>query len=592
MEIFRTLHHINGEGRACVGKGNRCIMAHAERWLFSILFSIAFVFSVVFFGAYLHHIKIYGESEGKINFPIFKSLYSNVYGRAIGSQHVTLFGETSVLQTTTPGGSSYMPMAPLPLSFDDASFADRRNFTYYLCHDPGYAASLPMPDRARLLRLCNIERSKQVALYRNNPVSITFSAAWNPFFMVMVVLFLYASWLLLLWDCSDYTEGIMGYFNNYKIGIYAFWQLWILVVVLFSAIFQVDNAVIPRNNIVFALVLIAATIVQQIITMRRCSKEQIQGEGAMFDGINLIACIRNMDTIFTDHEARKGWMYATESYANYRVINVILSSQIFLFPTLILSLYAIALNHAVEWSFQAAFVRSVLLIMGLLLLNYRRINPIRTHYKMQEEIAMVVKSNARFGIMPTRLGPNPSAPSFDDLDGNPPKATLLDDEKSSSQVQETSSFTINYSMDTILVFVVFLLLWINQIVYDVILLKPAESTKFLAWAGYFLNFPIVASILLVNYFTTTHNRWVVLLNAFIFSFAILISSAIVFFDVVTGLDKTHCTFNQPQNFFCGNAANHNLNLPAYLNPVAINTTSFAEVYSGMASSLTFLIASS
>lgn len=144
-------------------------------------------------------------------------------------------------------------------------------------------------------------------------------------------------------------------------------------------------------------------------------------------------------------------------------------------------------------------------------------------------------------------------------------------------------------MDTILVFVVFLLLWINQIVYDAILLKPAESTKFLAWAGYFLNFPIVASILLVNYFTTTHNRWVVYLNAVILSFAILMSSAIVFFDVFLGLNKTHCTFNQPQNFFCGNAANHNLNFPDYLNPVAIQATTFANVYSGMSSSLTFAI---
>ena len=33
----------------------------------------------------------------------------------------------------------------------------------------------------------------------------------------------------------------------------------------------------------------------------------------------------------------------------------------------------------------------------------------------------------------------------------------------------------------ILVFAVFLLLWINQIFYDVILLNPAESTKLLAW---------------------------------------------------------------------------------------------------------------
>ena len=576
-------------------------MTQVERGLFSVLFFVAFSLSLMFLISYFQHVRIYGENEGKISFPIFKSLYSNVYGRAIGSQHVTLFGETSVLQTTTPGGMSYMPMAPLPLSFDEATFADRRNYTYYLCQDATYGADLTLPERARQHRLCNIERSKQVALYRNNPVSITFSAAWNPFFMVMVVLFLYASWMLLLWDCSYYNEAngsnfVFKIFGSYKIWIYSAWQLLILVVVLFSAIFQVDNAVIPRNNVIFALVLIAATIVQQIITMRRCSKDQMKGEGGMFEGINLLGCIR-FTRNFIANEVN---MQSTESYENYRAINVILSSQILLFPTLILSLYAIALNHAVEWSFQAAFVRSVLLIMGLLLLNYRRINPIRTHYKVQKEVAMGEKQDARFGFMRTRFGL--TGPG-DYQDGNPEKATMVDDEKQSdgnpNPMQQTSytpevpeslpTFTINYSMDTILVFFVFLLLWINQIVYDVILLKPAESTKFFAWVGYFLHFPSVALILLGNYFTTTHHNWVVYYNAIILSFVIFVCSIIIFFDVFLGLDKTHCTFHQPHKFFCGNAANHNLNFPAYLNPVAIQATTFANVYSGMSNSLTFAI---
>ena len=575
-------------------------MAQTERGLFMSLFLLAFCCSILFFGAYIRHIQVYGENEGKISFPIFKSLYSNVYGRAIGSQHVTLFGETSVLQTTTPGGMSYMPMAPLPLSFDEPTFADRRNYTYYLCQDATYAADLSLPDRARQHRLCNIERSKQVALYRNNPVSITFSAAWNPFFMVMVVLFMYASWLLLLWDCSLYNEvngsnAFFKFIGSNKIWIYSFWHILILIVVLFSAIFQVDNAVIPRNNVIFALVLIAATIVQQIITMRRCNKEQMKGEGGLFDGINLIACIRMIQNFIppqSDTENEK--MQSHETYENYRVINVILSSQIFLFPTLILSLYAIALNHAVEWSFQAAFVRSVLLIMGLLLLNYRRINPIRTHYRVQKEVNMVAKQDARFGFMRTQFG---LISSVVNQDGNPDKAILVDDEKESDgnpglipgPANRLYTFTINYSMDTILVFTVFLLLWINQIIYDVVLLKPAESTKFLTWFAYFLNFPFVASILLCNYFTTTNYRWVVYFNAIVFAFAILVGSVIVFSDVFMGLNKTHCTFNQPQKFFCGNAANHNLNFPAYLNPVPIHATTFADVYSGMSSSLTFAI---
>ncbi|EKX36196.1 hypothetical protein GUITHDRAFT_146002 [Guillardia theta CCMP2712] len=136
---------------------------------FIIQFSLAFSFLVIF----SVHVIEFGYNSGSMRFPIFKSLYTNVYGQPIGSQRVTLFGETSVLKTTVGGTSSYMPVAPLPLSFDSPSFAGQRPYTYYYCNDTAFTSTIAANDWNRQMSLCHIERSKQVAMYKNDPVSLT-----------------------------------------------------------------------------------------------------------------------------------------------------------------------------------------------------------------------------------------------------------------------------------------------------------------------------------------------------------------------------------------------------------------------------------
>lgn len=570
-----------------------------DDYVFMVSFFVQAGLAIVFLVTFFVHVSEFGYNSSTMGFPIFKSLYTNVYGQPIGSQHVTLFGETSVLKTTMGGTSIYMPMAPLPLSFDSPSFAGQRSYTYYYCNDTAFTSTIPSGDWNRQMSLCHIERSKQVAMYQNDPVSLTFSSAWNSLFMSMVVLWLYASWALLLWNWGEKHA-------TWKWIVYSLWQVFIFVTVLISAIFQVDNTVIPRNNIIYSLLLITLTMVQQFIIMfRSCRihkrRDDVTDFGDILGAINIVGCIRNLKSfLYVNPDQRKDlslkWYNENESYRNYRIVNVILSSQIFLFPTLVLCLYTIAVNKAVEWSIQAAWVRFVIIIFGLMMLNYRKINPITIGYfkaitKLWAEGTRVKEENARANaaaVNPVPVEPVDTMASarariiFPELGG--PLDAL-------GKIPESM---FGYSMwrfkDTSIVVGAFFLVWVNLVIYDDHLLRSVwnnPDTSLSAWSGFICFVLGVALVAFGNMVLTTRNKFVVFYNCAVFLFITIILSVVII-DLVVGVyARTYCTFAGSHKFFCGNAPMMNLNSEPYLGAIKVEGTDFASVYSAIQPTLTF-----
>eukprot|EP00960_Hanusia_phi_P001840 52657-Hanusia_phi.AAC.7 len=352
----------------------------------NVVFMIAFLlmasFSLIFWITFIVHASRAGKPF--VTMPVFKSRYTSVYGDPVGNDHVSLFGATDLVVS---GTGSFMPMAPIPVSFDDGLSTIDTNLTYYRCMDASYQSMLPLADRSRLIALCEKERSKQVAMYRNDPTSISFGSAWNPLFMSMVCLWLYASWGLLLWSWG-------GRARSFKWIVYVTWQVVIFGTVLISAILQVDRTVIPRNNIIYSLVLVFFTVGQQLITIYRACRRGRQVPGAadslqnLFESIDLVDCIDDQKSIVSGED--------NGEYQNYRVVNVVLNSQILLFPTMVLSLYTIGLHTSLEWVIQPIWVRMVLFIACLILVHYRKINPL-------------VVEHVKWASM---VSPAPSAPSY------------------------------------------------------------------------------------------------------------------------------------------------------------------------------------
>ena len=228
----------------------------ATNIVFLVSFGFLFVISLVYLGTFLDYLNKVGNGNARV-FPSIKSLYSTTYGQGLDSQHVGLFGLTSILKSSS---GDFMPVAALPLSFDQNGGRFEKNLTYFHCLDSYYLDAFPEADRERMKQICIVERPKQVAMYMNDARSLTFSSSWNPLFMVLVVLFLYSSWFLLLLQLPE------GWFSSAKPWVYGAWQGVLFVIIIVAGIVQVEGTVIPRNNVLFALVLLGFTLAQQVYT--------------------------------------------------------------------------------------------------------------------------------------------------------------------------------------------------------------------------------------------------------------------------------------------------------------------------------------
>ncbi|EKX43227.1 hypothetical protein GUITHDRAFT_140552 [Guillardia theta CCMP2712] len=228
------------------------------------------------------------------------------------------------------------------------------------------------------------------------------------------------------------------------------------------------------------------------------------------------------------------------------------AGKVFLLPTLVISLYAIALNSEPcggVTTFQASWVRcgTVLAgsVMGIImrLLNYRKINPISFHYAGVMQQAQVradlVMASGRFGQDGRR------ARRFGLMSGN----------------------------DTILMLSAVLILYANILVYDTQLLSslwsnPISSTP--AWSAFLcfiLSIPLLA---LGNYVMRTEHKFVIYYNVALLLVNIFILSV--------------------ELMQCGNAGMNNLNSAGYFDLLPIQSSNFTLVYSAIQPALTFVAA--
>ena len=498
----------------------------ATNIVFLVSFGFLFVISLVYLGTFLDYLNKVGNGNARV-FPSIKSLYSTTYGQGLDSQHVGLFGLTSILKSSS---GDFMPVAALPLSFDQTGGRFEKNLTYFHCLDSYYLDAFPEADRERMKQICIVERPKQVAMYMNDARSLTFSSSWNPLFMVLVVLFLYSSWFLLLLQLPE------GWFSSAKPWVYGAWQGVLFVIIIVAGIVQVEGTVIPRNNVLFALVLLGFTLAQQVYTIKSSST----GDWSY----DLLVNFKNQKRSI---EFDKDGSAKTHPYGRFRLMNTIVGMNILLFPTFVLCLYSLSVNNISEWMFQSVFVRYVLVVVALLLLNYRKISPIY------------------FDIYP-------------------------ENEDTKSALRRFYS-SINWvASDYSILFIGTAILLISTLFFDMYMFDGFWKngvTDWISTMSYSLIVALFAAILLFSMFLG-NSRLEAQLVAGSFAFFVGFLS-IVLYAVLRGtFDDYYCSMKRSSTFYCGNAdATKNLNSNAYTYPLKITHGNFDDVFTAISGSLTF-----
>lgn len=494
-------------------------------FLLGALLSLVYLFTFV---AYIAK----GGTETKNVFPLYHSVYMGTYGDPIDSQHVSLFGQTNILRQSN---GDYMPVAALPLSFDNTGDRFEKNLTYFRCSDPYYLKDVNADDRLRLQRICDVQRIKQVAFYTVDSRSLSFSSSWNSFFMLFVVIWLYTSWFLLLSILPEYFAG-------WKSPLYVVWQVVLFVVILFSGVLRIDGDIIPRNNIFFSLVLLSLTCAQQMFAV-----EMKKGWDWNLD---IFATILRWSTRnFYTGEVRN------MDVAMHRLSRVLLEMNIFLFPTLILCLYGLTVNNLSEWVFQAMFVRSVLIVVGALLLNHRKLAPIK--------------------IMQAVLDENEDASTVR-------RPTLKEYVDRKFVMQDM------YLLALPVFALIFETLWF-QFDYVYGLSQNAGMIGFIF--TYLILILTFGFLFLFGVLNVGGARWQSTALFAFFALLVITACTTCYFFFMIVFNSYYCSVNDPHKYFCGNAnVAHNLNQFAYTKPVRISKTTLSDVLQEINSTLTFAIA--
>lgn len=496
---------------------------------FRIAFIVNFVLSILFMALFLVNCSKSDSGDGVVSAystPIMKSQYETTYGEGIDSSHVTLFGMTNILRQAN--SKDYMPLAPLPLSFYDTGAPT--DMTYASCLTFDYSIYATNLEKTRYKNLCVTEKVKQVAFYTNDARSLTFSSAWNPLFMGMVVFWLYTSWFLLLSTVGTNYQTI-------KFTIYIIWQLFISGVVVISAILQVNNSVVPRNNVLFAVVVILITVGQQLYTLWKCycCVDKTKKVG-VFD---LCSCIRNS---YHTHPFNPDDNY---SYVNYKINEILLNMNVILFPTLVACMYALSNSYPSEWSFQATFVRVVVTFAGLMLVHHRKINPIYIKLRNVEKYT-----------------------------GN-----------------YVNGFIQSLSTDSIIVLVALLLLSISELYITYTRFEGSMSgglTNMQSLVTFIVLIIVIISELLSSYIGKTDHKTQVYFRHYVLYLSQLLFGILILYSVGMRLNEFYCTTHLYGNHFCGNTqAAKNLNLESRLSPVMVSSSDFATVYAALEPSLTY-----
>lgn len=504
-------------------------------YIVGFLFLVLAVTGLVFLFTFLNYLGNVNAGTAKV-FPSAKSMYTIPYGQALDSQHVGLFGLTGILKGSN---GDYMPVAALPLSFDDTKERFEKNLTYYKCLDPYFVAEFPVADRERMKQICMVERVKQVAFYMNDERSLTFSSAWNPFFMLMVVVWLYASWFLLF---TTLPEGMLG---SAKVWVYGVWQILMFVIVAISGVLQIDGTVIPRNNVLFSLFLIGFTVAQQLYVVKSSS----DGGDWSFDLFENFA--KNQRAVNVNAQME---MTDVAAYGRFRTMNTIIEMNVLLLPTFILSMYAISVNNVSEWMFQAVFVRYVLVVFSILLINYRKISPL--YFEIFKDASTDENTMKRVG-------------------------------------KEIGKYTGMYTSDVSLLVVSTLLLFVSSLTVDWWMFDGFQKNAITGWTNSLVYWLVVVlflfalvEIAFMNNSGFTRNTMLMVLGVFL-----VILSYVAYGVLRGGYNKYFCSMDSPHAFYCGHpTATRNLNTPAYTYPVKITKTTFDEVYAEISGGLTFALA--
>jgi len=498
--------------------------------VFLVSFLLLFVTSMVYMGAYLDYLRKVGTGKALLT-PSIKSLYTTTYGQSLDSQHVGLFGLTSILKSTS---GDFMPVAALPLSFDQTGGRFDKNLTYFHCLDPFYLDDFPAADQERMKQICMVERPKQVAFYMNDARSLTFSSSWNPMFMTMIVLFLYTSWFLLLSQFPDFVAYL-------KPWVYAVWQGVVFVLIVVSGIIQVEGTVIPRNNVLFALVLLGFTMAQQVYTIKSSSFSQ--GEWSY-------------DLLLNFHEQKRALDYKDDDQANprpygrFRLMNSLIGMNVLLLPTFVLCLYSLSVNNVSEWMLQSVFVRYVLIVVAVLLLNYRKINPIY------------------FQIYP-------------------------DNEDTTKTLRKYYSSGLDWIMsDYNLLFIGTAILLITTLFFDMYMFDGFWKngiTGAFSMTIYALIVILFVLILFSLMFMGNTKLDAGVVAGAVTVFVVLLSYMV--FSVLVGTyNEYYCSTQRSSSFYCGNAVTtKNLNRDAYTFPLKITHGTFDGVFDEISGSLTFAL---
>eukprot|EP00960_Hanusia_phi_P073415 768010-Hanusia_phi.AAC.1 len=349
--------------------------------------------------------------------------------------------------------------------------------------------------------------------------------------------------------------------------VYVFWQMIIFGVVLFSAPMQVDNAVIPRNNVIYSLVLILLTVAQQILTMYRCSQERAAQDNSeqkepkldvmptmqmLYEAINLTGCVSELSKSLIPQGD-------TAAFQNYKLVQIVLNSQVLLFPTLVLTLYTLALHNSLEWVIQSVWVRMVLFVACLILVHYRKINPLNLKYDQ-----------------------------LLDRDKQGPFGKVRD-------YKENNRYTGmvgRISNDSFLVIVGMLLVYGQMIVADVFLLRHTWADPYSSVASLSSFICLLAGVgllMLVNVFFKKDNVLLLYGNVLLFNGMVALLSIVVIYLIVNKYSNFYCSFGSTSKYFCGNAANHNLNVEEYTDPIKITGTTMSAVYTALQGSLTYAV---
>lgn len=329
---------------------------------YRVWFTVSFVIHLII-TVILSIFVLIGMARNKGAFPILRTSFTSKYGDLPDTIHPTLYGFTTILADRDLG---FRPVPSVPVSFQDLPSTDTtRKDSYYRCVDGSlnYTKAIggTTIDQTRAKGICMVERFSQVATYENHESSMTFSSAWSPVLMITLVFWISTSWQLLLVDFKE-----IGWMK--KKYIYSAWHIATFFFIMLVSYVRTNDQMVPRNNIMFAAAILIFSVIQQMYLMNRygtqykISATEVHNK----DDVNFVS---KLYTVFDNQSDGSD----EKKFDQKKLGFIVLLSDWFLLPIFAISMFALFTNNALEWVFQATYVRYQLIIFGFVLISQLKV---------------------------------------------------------------------------------------------------------------------------------------------------------------------------------------------------------------------------